>query len=202
LWEPCPFPKLFITNNIHDHVGKPYLEETQVCPKCYEKQRRWTKKNGLERSSYKEMIQRMETDYNGGKLKLEEIAQLQLDEEGIFNVLKQKAVETMDDTELENHYYDILRKMEMFRVRALRYKQLKVDFDIEQMSKVSDEDRAAFEEAKRKRKAENRPTPINVAAVRQSKEQKMIQSFAEKIMAGHPEMTREEALERATKMFA
>lgn len=214
----CPWPQLYGPN------GKLLYSETQACPSCYAEKSRWytkihqshlwdkdnerclrcgTEENigkcygkRVEKLSFKEMMQKVEETARTGKLSNERIAELQLDEEGIFNLLK---VKDMPEQELEQHYNDLLEKMEAFRVRALRFRQLKTDYDIEEMSKVSDADRAEFEAAKQRRAAARKQP--DVAAIRRSKQEKMVESFARRILNSNPNMTHEEAVERATKMF-
>ena len=200
--EPCPFPKIYGPSNrlISDH--------TQLCPHCYEEKRRYTK-NGVEKISIKDAIKRMDEKYNKEQLTAQEIVEVQMDEEARFKLRVQSLRNgeiTMEQFELgsEEHYNNLLHLAAKFRTRALAYRKNKVEFDIEQATSSTAEEREAFEAAKRKRAEQARAPKTNgenTAAARKSKEQKMVESFAEKIMAGNPTITREEAIKRATAMF-
>jgi hypothetical protein len=221
-FAPCPFG---LGQTLYGPNGKLVYEHTEVCTHCYaEAQHKMnvdalisTWAYGIQRTnpqlSPEDALVRAEAlaaskGYTNGKQKamnkptkpgtldVRRIVEIQLEEEGIFKLL----VAEMDDEKLEAHYHDLLEKMELFRVRALRYRQLKKDYDIEQLCKVSDADRAEFEEAKKRRDASKHT--VNVAAVRKDKTEKMVESFAKQIMASNPKLSLEKAIERAKSMFA
>jgi hypothetical protein len=149
--------------------------------------------------SPKGVISQMDEQSKRGQLTAQAIIAIQLEEEAIFNLL----VKDLDDEQMELHYTHLLEMRQEYQARALHYRQLKQDYDIEQMSKCSDADRAAFEELKAKKVAERKEKAgPSIAAVRQSRQQKYITDWADKMQAGVPGLTREEALERATKMFS
>ncbi len=215
VYEPCPYPKVYKPD------GTLMYEHVEACPKCIELKRRWYSRvfdshiwnkekeccvrcgatvnegkcvtDHQERLSFKEMEDKMQDQYNGGKLTAREIVEAQLAVENEFNML----VAEMDQQKLEDFYNDILRKMEMFRVRALRFRQLKTDHEIKELSRVPEQDREEY-----KRQLKERATHTTVAAVRRSKTEKMIESFAKKLKESNPNISIEEATERAKKLFA
>jgi predicted RecB family endonuclease len=143
--------------------------------------------------SFKEMEDKMQDQQNAGKLSAREIVEAQLSVEMTFNEL----VADMNPQKLEEFYHDILRKMELFRVKALRFRQLKTDHEIKELSRVPEEEREEY-----KRQLKERATQTTVATVRRSKTEKMIESFAKKLMESNPALSMEEATERARKLYA
>jgi hypothetical protein len=222
IFEPCPFPQLY------DAVGKLVFEQTKVCPRCYEGKRRFLRfdcpvhtwqsdlcihcgvqKNEdnqrdrckaalLGKLKFEEYLKHMEQDSKNESLQGREIIEAQLAEEGIFNLL----VQDMDLDKLEQHYNDLKKMIEVYRVKALKFRQLKMDWDIERLNTATDEDRAAFDEAKKRKRAELADKKPVAAAIRQNREEKMVNSFADKMMVGNPNLSREDAVARARKMLA
>ena len=192
-FDPCPFPELY------DSRGQSVHLYTLACPTCYVQESR-KRTNGHDKLlSPKGVISQMDEQSKRGQLTAQAIIAIQLEEEAIFNLL----VKDLDDEQMELHYTHLLEMRQEYQARALHYRQLKQDYDIEQMSKCSDADRAAFEELKAKKVAERKEKAgPSIAAVRQSRQQKYITDWADKMQAGVPGLTREEALERATKMFS
>lgn len=220
--EPC----IFRPANIWLAKGKSLFtvsmqfDTTQVCPKCYAEQRRWYSRefpkhlwdkdnsrcsrcgaeenNGschspkLDKLSFKGMLKKMDDDTKRGRLDPRRIVELQLDEEGMIKNMTPEAREV--------HYNDLLQKMELFRTRALAARRVMTDLELEELCKVSEEDRAAFEVSKKKRAAERRG--VDVTAVRKDKTQKLIADWAARIMKSNPNLSVEQATEKAKKLVA
>ena len=195
-FDPCPYPQ---GHELFGPKGESVYKFTLACPTCYVQESRKRTNGHGKLLSPKGIISQMDEMAKKGSLTAQVVIAIQLHEEAEFAML----VADMDDAALEQHHDDLLKKMEEYRVRTLRFNQLKRDYDIEQMSKCSDADRAAFEELKAKKVAERKEKAgPSIAAVRQSRQQKYITDWANKMQAGVPGLTREEALERATKMFS
>ena len=202
-YNPCPFPLVYDCTGqvLYDvSTGKGEHMHTAMCPHCYESESRKRRNGRGEVLSPREAIKQMDNNTRRGALTPQEIGSTQLEVETIFNMF----VRDMNDEQLENHYTELLKREARARIYSLHFRRLKIDYDIEQMSKCSDTDRADFERLKSERHVSKSATrdAATTHAAKQNKKQKGMTFFVKSIMSANPKMTHEEALERAHKLYA
>lgn len=179
IYDSCPYESaITLARRTRPDSTIVLLEETLICPTCYEERTRWTN-DGVHKHSMREYLKKMEEKDRASRLTSQEIVHLQLEVENTFQLF----VHEMNENAMAEFYNDCWKMMEAYRVRALTVRRLKVDYDIAKLSTATDEERAAFEEAKKRKATEKLERRGSTSGVRKSKTEKMVLSFARQMVS-------------------